>query len=138
MATVPTPKRGEVWLVRFDSSAGAEIRKLRPAVVVNLDAIGRLPLRIVVPVTDWNSDFGNLSWFVFLPAASENGLSKDSGADAFQVKSVSETRFVRKPGEVTNAQIDVHGSGKLYAGIRRSSFRDQHRFPDTARPAGAG
>ena len=138
MATVPTPKRGEVWLVRFDSSAGAEIRKLRPAVVVNLDAIGRLPLRIVVPVMDWKSDFGNLSWFVFLPAASENGLSKDSGADAFQVKSVSETRFVRKLGEVTNAQIDVHGSGKLYAGIRRSSFRDQHRFPDTARPAGAG
>ena len=72
--------------------------------MVNLDAIGRLPLRIVVPVTDWNSDFGNLSWFVFLPAASENGLSKDSGADAFQVKSVSETRFVRKLGEVTNTK----------------------------------
>jgi hypothetical protein len=69
MATVPTPKRGEVWLVRFDPSAGAAIRKLRPAVVVNLDAIGgRLPLRIVVPVTDSKSDFGNLSWFVFLPA----------------------------------------------------------------------
>ncbi len=46
MTTVPTPKRGEVWLVRFDPSAGAEIRKVRPAVVVNLDAIGRLPLRI--------------------------------------------------------------------------------------------
>ncbi len=28
-------------------------------------------LRIVVPVTDWKSDFGNLSWFVLLPAASE-------------------------------------------------------------------
>ena len=50
MATVPTPKRGEVWLVRFDPSAGAEIRKVRPAVVVNLDAIGHLLLRIVVPV----------------------------------------------------------------------------------------
>ena len=46
MATVPTPKWGKVWLVRFDPSAGAEIRKVRPAVVVNLDAIGRLPLRI--------------------------------------------------------------------------------------------
>ncbi len=74
--------------------------------MVNLDAIGRLPLRIVVPVTDWNSDFGNLSWFVFLAAASENGLPKDSGADAFQVKSVSVTRFAPKLGEVTDAQID--------------------------------
>ena len=43
MTTVPTPKRGEVWLVRFDPSAGAEIRKVRPAVVVNLDAIGAPP-----------------------------------------------------------------------------------------------
>jgi mRNA interferase MazF len=106
MATVPTPKRGKVWLVRFDPSAGAEIRKVRPAVVVNLDAIGRLPLRIVVPVTDWKSDFGNLSWLVFLPAASENGLSKDSGGGRVPAKSVSETRFVRKLGEVIAAQID--------------------------------
>ena len=43
MATVPTPKRGEVWLVRFDPSAGAEIRKVRPTVVVNLDASAASP-----------------------------------------------------------------------------------------------
>ncbi|MGC1722559.1 MAG: type II toxin-antitoxin system PemK/MazF family toxin, partial [Isosphaeraceae bacterium] len=63
-------------------------------------------LRIVVPVTDWNSDLGNLSWFVSLPAASENGLPRDSGADAFRLKSVSVTRFAPKLGEVTDAQID--------------------------------
>ena len=102
----PPPKRGEIWLVRFDPSTGAEIRKVRPAVVVNLDAIGRLPLRIVVPITDWKSDYAIFSWFVSLPATPENGLSKDSGADAFQVKSVSETRFVRKLGDVTDTQID--------------------------------
>jgi mRNA interferase MazF len=53
MATVPGPLRGEVWLVDFDPAVGAEIRKLRPAVVLSLDTIGRLPLRMVVPVTDW-------------------------------------------------------------------------------------
>ena len=106
MSMVPSPKRGEVWLVRFDTSAGAESRKARPAAVVSLDAIGRLPLRIVVPITDWKAEYANLSWFAHLPATAENGLSKDSGADAFQVKSVSETRFVRKLGEVTDAQMD--------------------------------
>ncbi len=106
MAMNPLPRRGEIWLVRFDPSTGAEIRKVRPAVVVNLDAIGRLPLRIVVPITDWKSDFANLSWFVSLPATASNGLSKDSAADAFQVKSVSETRFVRRLGNVADAQID--------------------------------
>ncbi len=106
MTMIRPPRRGEVWLVRFDPSAGAEIRKNRPAIVMNLDAIGRLPLRIVVPVTDWKTEYASLSWFAHLPASAENGLSKDSGADAFQVKSVSETRFVRKLGEVSDVQIE--------------------------------
>lgn len=106
MATVPTPKRGEVWLVDFDPSIGAEIRKIRPAVVISMDTIGRLPLRMVVPVTDWKPPYASMPWFVELPAASTNGLTKDSGADCFQTKSVSETRFVRLLGEVTAAQVD--------------------------------
>ncbi len=85
---------------------GAEIRKIRPAVVVSLNTIGRLPLRIVVPLTDWQDPFRLLPWFVYLPASSSHGLTKDSGADAFQVKSVSESRFVRYVGIVTNAQLD--------------------------------
>jgi hypothetical protein len=57
MAKAPAPKRGEIWLVDFDPSLGAEIRKARPAVVVSLDSIGRLPLRVVVPVTDWKTQY---------------------------------------------------------------------------------
>jgi mRNA-degrading endonuclease toxin of MazEF toxin-antitoxin module len=33
-------------------------------------------------------------------------LTKDSGADAFQVKSVSETRFLDRLGELTPGQLD--------------------------------
>jgi mRNA-degrading endonuclease toxin of MazEF toxin-antitoxin module len=52
MATAPAPKRGEVWLIGFDPSVGAEIQKVRPAFFINLDSIGRSPLRTVVPITD--------------------------------------------------------------------------------------
>lgn len=48
-----TPSRGEIWNLRFDPSEGAEITKIRPAVVISIPAIGRLPLRIVAPVTEW-------------------------------------------------------------------------------------
>jgi mRNA interferase MazF len=106
VATTTQPKRGEIWLVRFDPSRGAEIRKIRPAVVLSVDAIGRLPLRIVVPITDWKTVYASLSWFAFLPASAGNGLTKDSGADAFQVKSVSETRFVRRLGAVADDQLE--------------------------------
>ncbi len=41
-----------------------------------------------------------------LPPATENGLAKESGADAFLVKSVSEYRLVRKLGQITTARVD--------------------------------
>lgn len=106
MSIAPTPKRGDVWLVNFDPTVGAEIRKVRPAVVVTAAGIGRLPLQIVVPLTDWKPQYANASWLVPVPASATNGLSKDSGADAFQVKSVSENRFVKHLGEVTSQQLD--------------------------------
>jgi mRNA interferase MazF len=85
---------------------GSEIRKVRPAVVLSGDTIGRLTLRIVVPVTDWQPAFAALPWFVLLPPTLANGLMKDSGADAFQVKSVSEARFVRFLGSIDAAQVN--------------------------------
>jgi mRNA interferase MazF len=110
MATVPTPKRGDIWLVDFDPAVGAEIRKVRPAVVISMDTIGRLPLRMVVPVTDWKAAYASFPWFVELPASATNGLAKDSGADCFQTKSVSAARFVRRLGEVSTVQLDAIAS----------------------------
>jgi mRNA interferase MazF len=91
MAMARRPRRGDVWSVRFDPSVGSEIRKVRPA---------------VVPVTDWQPAFASIPWFVPLQGSSTNGLTKDSGADAFQVKSVSETRFVRFLGTIEAGQVD--------------------------------
>jgi mRNA interferase MazF len=93
-------------LVDFDPSVGAEIQKVRPAVVVSLDAIGRLPLRMIVPITDWKPQYISYPWFVEVPASSASGLAKDSGADAFQTKSVSEARFVRRLGQVTDDTLE--------------------------------
>lgn len=101
-----TPNRGEIWVVQFDPQVAEEIGKLRPAVVVSVPAVGRLPLRIVVPLTDWKPRYANFPWFIQITPTAENGLAKDSGADAFQVKSLSIQRFRSKLGIVTTAQID--------------------------------
>ncbi len=98
--------RGEIWEVEFRPAVGAEIQKTRPAVIMNVPEVGRLPLCIVVPITEWKSVFAQFSWFVHLAPAAENGLAKESGADAFQVKSVSESRLVRKLGCITAEQTD--------------------------------
>lgn len=99
------PSRGEVWHVGFDPSIGSEIEKTRPAVVLNIDSVGKLPLRIVVPITEWKPHYAGYPWIIHLPASVENGLSKDSGADAFQVKSVSESRFKERLGSLAKDDV---------------------------------
>lgn len=97
--------RGEVWRVNLDPTVGAEISKVRPAVVLNPTNIGRLPLVIIVPITEWKSSYADYVWFTFLSATPQNGLAKASGADAFQVKSLSEIRLVNRIGRVTEPQL---------------------------------
>lgn len=106
MAAAPAPTRGEIWLIDFDPAVGAEIRKLRPAVVVRVEAVGKLPLRLVVPVTDWKPQYAAYPWFTELPPTPANGLVKHSGADSFQVKSISLSRFNRPVGRVSLAQLE--------------------------------
>ena len=94
-------RRGEIWLINLDPTVGSEIRKTRPAVIVNDDAIGILPLRVILPITAWQERYAVAAWMVRLAPDAENGLEKLSAADAFQVRSVSQTRFVRRLGNVS-------------------------------------
>lgn len=91
-------RRGEIWLINLDPTVGAEIRKTRPAVIVNDDAIGILPLKVIVPITEWKDRYAIAPWMVRLDPDESNQLTKVSAADAFQVRSVSQQRFVRQVG----------------------------------------
>lgn len=51
-------KQNEVWLINLDPTLGAEIKKRRPVVIVNDDALGKLPLKIIVSITDWKERYG--------------------------------------------------------------------------------
>jgi mRNA interferase MazF len=101
--------RGEVWLINLDPTIGAEIRKIRPAVIVNDNGVGVLPLRVIVPLTDWKDRYTLAPWMVRIAPSSSNGLSKVSAADTFQVRSLSQERFIQKIGALTNAQMSAIG-----------------------------
>lgn len=98
-------RRGEVWLINLDPSIGAEIKKTRPAVIVNDDSIGILPLKIIVPITEWKERYSVAPWMVRIQPTTENGLDKVSAADAFQVRSIDQTRMVRRLGILSELYI---------------------------------
>lgn len=98
-------RRGEVWVVNLDPTLGSEIRKTRPAVIVSDDNVGVLPLRVVVPLTEWHARYAVAPWMVSILPSAENGLDKPSAADAFQVRSIDQRRLVRLLGSLTATQM---------------------------------
>ena len=73
--------------------------KTRPAIIVNDNAIGRLPLKVIVPITDWKIRYEVAPWMIKIEPNTQNKLTKISSADCFQVRSVSENRFIKKLGK---------------------------------------
>jgi len=104
-------KQGEIWLISLDPVLGAEMRKTRPAIIVNDDALGKLPLRVVVSITDWKDKFNHATWMIKILPDEYNGLSKDSCADCFQVRSLSNIRFVHKIGNISKLLLDEIKTG---------------------------
>ena len=99
------PKRAEIWRVDLNPTRGAEINKTRPVVVISSDGVGKLPLRLVVPLTGWQNGFSLLPWMTRVDPDKNNKLSKSSGADAFQMRSVSLERFVEKVGVLDDSDV---------------------------------
>ena len=92
--------QSEVWLIEFYPKVGSEITKRRPGLVVSHNAIGRLPLKTVVPITEWKEQYEEYPWMVKVKNDAINGLGKLSAIDCFQIKNLSHERFVRKLGDV--------------------------------------
>ena len=106
-------KRGEVWRINLDPTLGSETKKSRPCVIVNRDSVGILPLKIIVPLTGWQKKFEKAKWLVPVEASSHSGLRKKSAADTFQVRSLSQVRFIEKIGVLTEKEMKGIEQGLL-------------------------
>ena len=86
-------KQGEIWQIALDPAVGAEIKKSRPALILNVDALGKLPLKIIAPITNWKETYTDYPWMIKIDPTIHNSLAKTSAIDCFQIRSVSVERF---------------------------------------------
>lgn len=92
-------------MIDLDPTKGAEIQKKRSAIIVNDDRLGKLPLKVIVPITDWKDRYDIAPWMVKIEPNSSNGLSKISSADCFQIRSLSQERLIKKLGSIDNTTL---------------------------------
>jgi mRNA interferase MazF len=98
------PKRGDVYLVSFDPTLGAEIRKTRPAVIIQNDVANHFsPLTIVAAIS---SKFDEpLYPTEVLVRAGEVGLRSDSVVLLNQIRTIDKSRLARHLGSLRAATL---------------------------------
>ena len=97
------PRRGEIYLVSFDPTVGHEIRKTRPALVIQNDISNEhSPITIVAAISSKFGDQPRLRE-VILPVRS--GLPKASAVILNQIRSVDRRRLIKRMGAVDSATM---------------------------------
>lgn len=94
------PKRGEVYLVNFEPTIGSEIRKTRPALIVQNDIGNEFsPITIVAAITSQHDN--NLYPTEVLIKPPEGGLSNNSVVLLNQIRSIDKKRLIKRLGKLT-------------------------------------
>lgn len=93
-------QQNDIWLINLDPTLGSEIQKTRPAIIINDNSIGKLPLKVIVPITEWKDRYEIALWLIKLNPDNQNHILKTSAIDCFQIRCVSEKRFVTKIGTI--------------------------------------
>ncbi len=95
------PRRGEVYLVAFDPTLGAEIKKTRPALIIQNDIANRYsPITIVAAITS-RSNNGQKLYPIEVPIEPpEGGLRISSVIQLDQIRTIDKQRLVRRLGIV--------------------------------------
>jgi mRNA interferase MazF len=98
------PTRGEIYLVNFDPTIGAEIQKTRPALIVQNDIANRhSPITIVAAISSQFDETLYPTEVLIQPP--EGGLTLSSVVLLNQVRSVDKRRLIRRLGMLTPATI---------------------------------
>lgn len=93
-------RRGEIYLANLDPIRGSEANKTRPVVIVSHDALNQVVEergRGVVTVVPLSSNVERVYSFQVLLPAEVTGLSRDSKAQAEQVRALAYERFAPHP-----------------------------------------
>lgn len=99
------PKRGELYIVNFDPTIGSEIKKIRPALILQND-IGNhySPITIVAAITSYSD--GTIYPTEVLIDPPDGGLAEKSIILLNQIRTVDKRRLIKKSGSLKQETME--------------------------------
>jgi len=97
------PKRGEIYYVNFDPTIGVEIKKTRPALIIQND-IGNMYSQATIVAAITSTSRGPHPYEVSVKAG-EGGLTKDSLILLNQIRTIDKRRLGKKLGVVSSEKM---------------------------------
>ncbi|MBI4148562.1 type II toxin-antitoxin system PemK/MazF family toxin [Candidatus Woesearchaeota archaeon] len=108
-------KRGDVWLVSLDPTTGHEIKKSRPAVIIQNDIGNKFsPITIIAPITSQGTDK------VYPIEVLCTVLDRPGKILLNQIRAIDKLRLVKKLGRLDDdALVAVDDALKISLGLTR-------------------
>jgi len=101
-------KRGDIWLVNLDPTIGHEIKKSRPAVIIQNDLGNKYsPITIIAPITSQRIE--KVYPIEVILAKKSSGLEKISKVLLNQIRAIDKKRLIKRLGNAdyeTMAKVD--------------------------------
>jgi mRNA interferase MazF len=112
------PKRGDIFVVDFEHTVGHEIKKTRPALVLQNNVANRYSLVITIAaITSHDANTKLYPTEVFI-SHTEGGLHHDSVILLNQIRTIDKRRLVKKLGKVnTRTMIGVNRALDISLGM---------------------
>jgi mRNA interferase MazF len=112
------PRRGEIYLVAFDSTIGHEIQKTRPAVVIQNDVSNQhSPITIVAAISSQFRDPPHPREAPVRPGG-KTGLTQPSAVILNQIRSIDRERLVKRLGALdATTMLRVDDALKISLGL---------------------
>lgn len=98
-------RRGEIWVVNLDPTIGHEIKKVRPAVIIQNDVGNKYsPITIIAPLTSQNTE--RIYPIDVLLTPENSRIEKFSKVLLNQIRAVDKKRLITKIGAVNEETIE--------------------------------
>jgi len=104
-ATIPNPRRGEIWDVNWSPGRGAEQQGTRPALIIQNDrgnASSSYPLTIVASMSRTERE---LALHVRILPTPENGLTDSTDVKCEQLMTIEKSRLIRRRGRISEEEL---------------------------------